>query len=125
MPNAGSDLASVRTRAVKEPGGWRLNGSKIWTTYAHEAHYMIALVRTSGMPDDRQKGLSQFIVDLSLPGVSARPIKLGTGDSDFSEVHFEDVLLPDDALVGQEGNGTSADFIRDAFGPDVPEAVSA
>src|SRR5690606_29155973 len=73
-PNAGSDLASVRTRAVREGDGWRLNGSKIWATYAHEADYMIALVRTSGTPEDRQKGLSQFLIDLSLPGVTVRPI---------------------------------------------------
>lgn len=122
-PNAGSDLASVRTRAVKEPGGWRLNGSKIWTTYAHEAHYMIALVRTSGTPDDRQKGLSQFIIDLSLPGVSVRPIKLGTGDSDFSEVHFEDVMLPDGALVGEEGNGWTQVNAELAFERSGPERI--
>lgn len=122
-PNAGSDLASVRTRAVKEPGGWRLNGSKIWTTYAHEAHYMIALVRTSGTPDDRQKGLSQFIIDLSHPGVSVRPIRLGTGESDFSEVHFEDVLLPEDALVGVEGNGWTQVNAELAFERSGPERI--
>ena len=122
-PNAGSDLASVRTRAVKEPGGWRLNGSKIWTTYAHESQYMIALVRTSGTPEDRQKGLSQFIIDLSQPGVSVRPIKLGTGESDFSEVHFEDVLLSDDALVGLEGNGWTQVNAELAFERSGPERI--
>ena len=122
-PNAGSDLASVRTRAVKEPGGWRLNGSKIWTTYAHESQYMIALVRTSVTPEDRQKGLSQFIIDLSQPGVSVRPIKLGTGESDFSEVHFEDVLLSDDALVGLEGNGWTQVNAELAFERSGPERI--
>lgn len=122
-PNAGSDLASVRTRAVKEPGGWRLNGSKIWTTYAHKSQYMIALVRTSGTPEDRQKGLSQFIIDLSQPGVSVRPIKLGTGESDFSEVHFEDVLLSDDALVGLEGNGWTQVNAELAFERSGPERI--
>lgn len=122
-PNAGSDLASVRTRAAKESGGWRLNGSKIWTTYAHESHYMIALVRTAGTPDDRQKGLSQFIIDLSLPGVSVRPIRLGTGESDFSEVHFEDVLLPEDALVGVEGNGWTQVNAELAFERSGPERI--
>jgi hypothetical protein len=120
-PNAGSDLASVRTRAVKEDGGWRLNGSKIWTTYAHESHYMIALVRTSGTPDDRQKGLSQFLIDLSLPGVTVRPIRLGTGEADFSEVHFDNVLLPDSALVGTEGNGwvqVNAELAFERSGPE-------
>jgi len=69
-PQAGSDLAGVRTRATKATNGWRLNGQKIWTTNAYRANYMIALVRTSGTTEDRHKGLSQFIVDLSLPGVS-------------------------------------------------------
>jgi alkylation response protein AidB-like acyl-CoA dehydrogenase len=104
-PNAGSDLASVRTRAAPVGDGWLLNGSKIWTTYAHKAHYMLALVRTSGSPEDRQKGLSQFIVDLSLPGVVIKPITDLCGDAHFSEVFFEDVRLPADALVGQEGQG--------------------
>lgn len=122
-PNAGSDLASVRTRAVPVDGGWRLNGSKIWTTYAHESDYMIALVRTSGGPEDRQKGLSQFIIDLSLPGVSVRPIELGTGEADFSEVHFEDVLLPADALVGAEGNGWTQVNAELAFERSGPERI--
>ena len=120
-PDAGSDLASVRTRAIKADGGWRLNGSKIWTTYAHAAHYMIALVRTSGDAGDRQKGLSQFIIDLSCPGVTVRPISLGTGDADFSEVHFEDVLLPEDALVGAEGQGwvqVNAELAFERSGPE-------
>lgn len=120
-PNAGSDLASVRTRAVRDGDGWRLSGSKIWTTYAHESHYMIALVRTSGSVADRHQGLSQFIIDLSLPGISIRPIRLGTGDSDFSEVHFEDVRLPADALVGTEGNGwvqVNAELAFERSGPE-------
>ncbi|MEZ5710977.1 MAG: acyl-CoA dehydrogenase family protein [Blastomonas sp.] len=122
-PNAGSDLASVRTRAVRQGNGWLLNGSKIWTTYAHKSHFMIALVRTSGSPDDRQKGLSQFIIDLSLPGITIRPITIGTGDSDFSEVHFEDVLLPDDALVGEEGNGWAQVNAELAFERSGPERI--
>lgn len=122
-PNAGSDLASVRTRAVPVDGGWRLNGSKIWTTYAHRSHYMIALVRTSGGPEDRQKGLSQFIVDLSLPGVTVRPIELGTGEADFSEVHFADVMLPADALVGTEGNGWAQVNAELAFERSGPERI--
>ncbi|MFC7610889.1 acyl-CoA dehydrogenase family protein [Teichococcus aestuarii] len=74
-PDTGSDLASVSTRAVREAGGWRLNGAKIWTTNAHHSHYMIALVRSSGTAQDRHKGLSQFIIDLSLPGVRISPIR--------------------------------------------------
>src|SRR6478752_1871493 len=104
-PNSGSDLASVGTRATKCPEGWRLNGRKIWTTNAHHCEYMIALVRSSGEPADRQKGLSQFIVDLSLPGVTVRPIRDLAGDAHFNEVFFDNVLLADDALVGNEGSG--------------------
>lgn len=120
-PNSGSDLASVRTRAERVEGGWKLNGQKIWTTYAHKSHYMIALVRTSGSSEDRQNGLSQFLIDLSLPGVIIRPIMIGTGDTDFNEVFFEDVLLPDDALVGAEGNGwmqVNAELAFERSGPE-------
>lgn len=122
-PNSGSDLASVRTRAERVAGGWRLNGQKIWTTYAHESHYMIALVRTSGTAEDRQAGLSQFLVDLSLPGVTVRPIRLGTGDADFNEVFFDDVLLPEDALVGGEGNGWKQVNAELAFERSGPERI--
>jgi len=122
-PNAGSDLASVRTRAVRTDSGWRLTGRKIWTTHAHRADMMIALVRTSGTPDDRQKGLSQFLVDLRAPGVSIRPIPLMTGDSEFSEVTFDDVDLPDDALVGAEGNGWAQVNAELAFERSGPERI--
>lgn len=122
-PNSGSDLASVRTRAERVDGGWKLNGQKIWTTYAHKSHYMIALVRTSGTSEDRQKGLSQFLVDLSLPGVTVRPIMIGTGDTDFNEVFFEDVILPEDALVGTEGNGWAQVNAELAFERSGPERI--
>jgi alkylation response protein AidB-like acyl-CoA dehydrogenase len=122
-PNAGSDLASVRTRAVRDGDGWLLNGSKIWTTFAHESHYMIALVRTSGSPDDRQKGLSQFIIDLSLPGISIKPIVDLCGHAHFSEVFFEDVRLPLDALVGQEGQGWTQVNAELAFERSGPERI--
>ena len=122
-PDAGSDLASVRTRAVRDGDGWRLNGAKIWTTYAHRSHFMIALARTSGTAQDRQRGLSQFVVDLALPGIEVRPIRLGTGDSDFNEVRFEDVLLPHDALVGSEGNGWAQVNAELAFERSGPERI--
>jgi hypothetical protein len=126
-PNAGSDLASVGTRATRCEidglSGWRLNGRKIWTTNAHHCHYMIALVRSSGEPQDRQKGLSQFIVDLSLPGVTVRPIRDLTGDAHFSEVFFDNVLLADDALVGDEGNGWTQVNAELAFERSGPERV--
>ena len=119
--NSGSDLASVRTRAIRVEGGWRLTGSKIWTTNAHRSHYMIALVRTSGAPEDRQGGLSQLIVDLSLPGIDIRPIVDLTGDAHFSEVTFDDVFLKDDALIGDEGSGwmqVNAELAFERSGPE-------
>jgi alkylation response protein AidB-like acyl-CoA dehydrogenase len=122
-PNAGSDLASVRTRATPDGAGWRLNGRKIWTTHAHRADMMIALVRTAGTPDDRHKGLSQFLVDLHAPGVTIRPIPLLTGDSEFSEVTFDDVRLPEEALVGEEGNGWAQVNAELAFERSGPERI--
>jgi alkylation response protein AidB-like acyl-CoA dehydrogenase len=104
-PQSGSDLASVRSRAVRAPDGWRLSGQKVWTSNAHLCDYMVALVRTSGTGEDRHKGLSQFIVDLSLPGITIRPIRDLTGHEHFNEVFFDDVPLADDALVGAEGAG--------------------
>ncbi len=122
-PNAGSDLASVGTRAVRTENGWRLNGRKIWTTNAPHCHYMIALVRSSGTPEDRHGGLSQFIVDLSLPGVTVRPIRDLAGDAHFSEVFFDDVLLGDDALIGQEGSGWAQVTAELAFERSGPERL--
>lgn len=120
-PGSGSDLASIRTRAQPVAGGWRLNGSKIWTTNAHRSHYMIALVRTSGSADDRHQGLSQVIVDLSLPGVSIRPIEDLAGDAHFSEVFFDNVELAADALIGEEGAGwaqVNAELAFERSGPE-------
>lgn len=120
-PGSGSDLASVRTNAVRNEQGWLLNGQKIWTTNADQCHYMIALVRTSGTTQDRQKGLSQVIVDLSLPGVTIRPIQDLSGDSHFSEVFFEDVQLSEDALIGSEGQGweqVNAELAFERSGPE-------
>ncbi|MGJ7581296.1 acyl-CoA dehydrogenase family protein [Variovorax sp. RHLX14] len=122
-PNAGSDLASVRTRAVKTGEGWTLNGQKIWTTNAHHCQFMIALVRTSGDAQDRQKGLSQVIVDLSLPGVTVRPIADSSGDAHFCEVFFDDVKLGDEALIGEEGNGWAQVTAELAFERSGPERL--
>jgi alkylation response protein AidB-like acyl-CoA dehydrogenase len=120
-PQSGSDLASVRTRAVRTAHGWRLNGQKVWTTNATRSHYMVALVRSSGSSEDRQRGLSQFIVDLALPGVTIRSIKDLTGDDHFSEVFFEDVELTEDALIGAEGAGweqVTAELAFERSGPE-------
>ncbi|MEA3393082.1 MAG: acyl-CoA dehydrogenase family protein, partial [Pseudomonadota bacterium] len=120
-PGSGSDLASVRSRAVKNDRGWLLNGQKIWTTNAQHCHYMIALVRTSGEPQDRHKGLSQVIVDLSLPGVTVRPIADLSGDSHFCEVFFDNVQLAEEALIGAEGMGweqVTAELAFERSGPE-------
>jgi alkylation response protein AidB-like acyl-CoA dehydrogenase len=106
-PNAGSDLASVRTRGVNTADGWRISGQKVWTTHAQHAHMMIALVRT-GTADDkgkRHEGLSQFLVDLKTPGITVRPIADLAGEVHFNEVFFDDVQVPHDMLLGQEGQG--------------------
>jgi hypothetical protein len=122
-PNSGSDLASVRTSAKRTSGGWCLNGQKIWTTYADKAHYMIALVRTSGTAADRHRGLSQMIIDLSVPGIDARPIVDLTGDAHFCEVHFKDVELPFEALIGEEGAGWEQVMAELAFERSGPERI--
>lgn len=122
-PNAGSDLASVATRARPNDAGWLLNGQKIWTTNAHHCQYMIALVRSSGDKEDRQRGLSQFIIDLSLPGVTVRPIRDLSGDAHFSEVFFDNVQLGPDALVGAEGSGWQQVNAELAFERSGPERI--
>ncbi len=120
-PGSGSDLASVKTRATPTEGGWSLSGQKIWTTNAHHCHYMIALVRTSGQTADRQQGLSQIIVDLSLPGVTIRPITDLSGDSHFCEVFFDQVALSSDALMGTEGQGWEQVLAELAYERSGPE----
>jgi len=122
-PGAGSDLAAVRTRAERTADGWRLTGQKIWTTGAQAADYMIALVRTSGGPEDRHAGLSQLIVDLRLPGVTIRPIEDLAGDAHFNEVFFDAVELPADALIGAEGQGWSQVTAELAFERSGPERI--
>jgi acyl-CoA dehydrogenase len=105
-PDTGSDLASVRTRAERRPGGWLLNGTKIWTSGAHRAQAIVVLARTSPAEEsDRHAGLSQFIVSTAAPGLSVRPIRLLSGEHHFNEVHFDDVLVPDSMVLGTIGQG--------------------
>jgi len=122
-PNSGSDLASIRTRAIANDQGWLLNGSKIWTTNAHQCDYMIALVRTSGEAADRQQGLSQLLIDLTLPGVTRKPIVDLAGDAHFSEVFFDNVQLAADALIGTEGQGWDQVTAELAFERSGPERI--
>lgn len=121
-PDVGSDLASVRTRAERVAGGWRVNGRKIWSTGAHKNHYMIALVRTEGGPENRHKGLSQMIIDLRAEGgPQIRPIKNLAGEIDFAELLFEDVFVPDQRVVGEPGNGweqVTSELAYERSGPE-------
>lgn len=120
-PDAGSDLAAVRTRAVETDEGWRINGTKLWTTGASHAHFIVLFCRTSGTTEDRQAGTSQLLVDLHLPGISIRPIEDLAGNSHFAEVHFDNVLAPKDALIGVEGQGWSQVMSELAFERSGPE----
>ena len=105
-PDSGSDLASVRTRATRADAGWRLSGTKVWTSGAHHAHAFFALARSAPVQDgDRHAGLSQFIVELDSPGVDIRPIRLLTGAHHFNEVVLDDVFVPDDMVLGEIGSG--------------------
>ena len=104
-PDSGSDLASIRTSATKTEGGWLLNGSKIWTSYAHTNHYMVTLVRTEPPSENRHAGMSQLVVDLNDENVKISGIKNLSGEEDFNQVFFDDVFIPDDMLIGEAGNG--------------------
>lgn len=120
-PDTGSDLASVRTRAQAVAGGWRVSGRKLWTSNAHQCHWMIALVRTRGEPADRQRGLSQLLIDLRSPGLTIRPVINAVGDHDFNEVTLDDVFVPDEHLLGIEGEGwqqVGAELSFERSGPE-------
>jgi len=124
-PDAGSDLASIRTRAVRDRSGdWVVNGAKVWTSNAHHAHYAIVLVR-SGPAGEGAKGkhvgLTQLLVDLSLPGISINPIRILDGGHHFNEVVFEDVVVPASMLLGEEGSGwrqVTAELAFERSGPE-------
>jgi len=105
-PDSGSDLASIRTRATKVDGGYLVNGTKVWTSNAHLSDYLIALFRTQVVPDKKHEGLTQFLVDLrTITGTTIRPIIDLAGHHHFNEVNFTDAFVPDDARVGNEGDG--------------------
>jgi len=120
-PDSGSDLASIRTRAEHVEGGYRVNGTKIWTSNAHISDYAISLFRTKVVPDKKHEGLSQFLVDLKSPGIRIRPIIDLAGGHHFNEVHFENAFVPDDVLVGKEGEGwrqVSTELAFERSGPE-------
>jgi acyl-CoA dehydrogenase len=101
-PNSGSDLFAAKTRATKVDGGFRINGSKIWTSNAHVADYMLGLFRTSPpTKENRRHGLTQFLVDMKAPGIAVNPIYQMSGQHDFNEVVFDDAFIPDDHVLGE------------------------
>lgn len=119
-PQAGSDLAAVRTSARATPEGWRVNGQKIWTSGAHISHVVLALVRTEE-GSERNAGLSQLLIDLDTPGITVRPIIDMAGRQDFNELFFDDVLVPHEALVGTRGQGwaqVTAELALERSGPE-------
>ncbi len=121
-PDAGSDLAAVRTSGTRVDGGWRVSGVKVWTSGAHRAHALIALVRTSP-PEGRQRhvGLSQLLIELDQPGVTIRPIISMTGEHHFNEVRFGEVFVPDAQVVGTVGEGwaqATSELAYERSGPE-------
>jgi alkylation response protein AidB-like acyl-CoA dehydrogenase len=103
-PNAGSDLAALQTRAVKDGEDWVINGQKVWTSLAHIADFMMLLARTD--PEaPRHKGITYFLLDLKLPGVTVKPLKQLTGDSEFNEVFFDNVRVHESQVLGGVNNG--------------------
>ncbi len=118
---AGSDLAAVRTHAERTAHGWRLSGSKLWTSNAHRAHFIIVLARTAPVERNRHAGLTQFVVDMSLAGIAARPFADLTGARDFCEVVFDGVELAEDAALGTPGEGwrlVAGELAFERSGPD-------
>ncbi len=121
-PDSGSDLASLRSRATRAEGGWRLNGRKVWTTNAHLCDFMIGLFRTGDHADtEKHKGLSQFLIDMRTSGIEVRPIHDLTGEAHFNEVTFDNVFVPDDMIVGKEGDGWAQASAELAFERSQPD----
>ncbi len=106
-PDAGSDLARLRTKAVQDGGDWRINGQKIWTSGAAKAHYCLLLTRT-GTVADKHRGLLMFAVPMNTPGIRVVPIKSIDGKESFAEVFFDDVRVPDSARLGAPDEGWNA-----------------
>jgi alkylation response protein AidB-like acyl-CoA dehydrogenase len=103
-PGAGSDLASLQTKAARVEGGWSLTGQKVWTSQAQATDWAICLARTSSS-DDRHNGITYFLVDMRTPGIDVRPLRELTGDAMFNEVFLSDVFVPDECVVGEVDGG--------------------
>jgi alkylation response protein AidB-like acyl-CoA dehydrogenase len=103
-PGAGSDLASLQTKAVRVEGGWSLTGQKVWTSQARVAHWAICLARTS-TGEKRHHGITYFLVDMTSPGLDVRPLRELTGEALFNEIFLAEVFVPDECVVGEVDNG--------------------
>jgi alkylation response protein AidB-like acyl-CoA dehydrogenase len=121
-PDSGSDLAATRTKAVRDGDVYRVTGTKVWTSFAHEADYAILFCRTSGTPADRHNGTSQLLLDLkNTPGLTIKPIIDHAGQHHFNEMHLEDAIVPADMLLGEEGQGWNQVMSELAFERSGPE----
>jgi len=123
-PNSGSDLAGTRTRAVKVDGGYKINGSKLWTSNAHRADYAILFCKMAqeGQADpDRHAGATQFLLPLKSPGIEIRPVRNLLGEHHFNEIFLTDVFVPDWLLLGREGNGWNQVTSELAFERSAPD----
>lgn len=121
-PDSGSDLAATRTRAVRDGDVYRVTGTKLWTSFAHDADWVILFCRTGGSPAERHAGTSQLLVDLkNTPGLTIRPIIDLAGQHHFNEMHFEDAIVPANMLLGQEGQGWEQVMSELAFERSGPE----
>ncbi len=120
-PDVGSDLAAVRTRAEEVAGGWRVTGTKVWTSQAHHADYMLVLCRTEAVGGDKHEGLSILIVQLPAAGLTMRPIPVLTGEHHFNEVHMDGVHVPDSMVLGAPGDGwkiITSELVLERSGPE-------
>ena len=104
-PEAGSDLAAIRTRAVHDGNGWSISGQKVWTSLAHRARWCMLLARTADPDASPTSGLTMFVLSLDQPGVSIRPLRQLTGDAEFSEMFLDEAWVPEDQVLGPVGGG--------------------